>query len=116
MAGFVEPHFIRVLIRRKLIDGRLPPGSIPRVFGGPGAGEICDACEATIVKEQFVLEGISASSNSVGLEVRMHIACFEMWNEERDLRIARLRGELGSDRSYLSGAAAPYRGRRARRD
>jgi hypothetical protein len=39
---------LRVLIRAKLADGRLPTNSIPRVWGGLGNGETCDARKAII--------------------------------------------------------------------
>ena len=50
---------LQLLIRQKLADGRLPINSIPRVWGGPGNGETCDACEGIITKDEFVIEGIS---------------------------------------------------------
>jgi hypothetical protein len=42
---------ISLLISAKLADGRLPHDSIPRVWGGPGNNEDCDACEETIIKQ-----------------------------------------------------------------
>jgi hypothetical protein len=39
----MELEALRPLIRSKLTDGRLPLNSIPRVWGGPGNGETCDA-------------------------------------------------------------------------
>jgi len=38
----------RHLIQRKLADGRLPQISVPRLWGGAGNGETCDACEESI--------------------------------------------------------------------
>ena len=46
---------IRVVIRRKLQDGRLPLDSMPRLWGGPADGEMCDACDMLITKEQLVI-------------------------------------------------------------
>jgi hypothetical protein len=37
---------LRLLIRRKIQDGRLPL-SVTKVQGSPSAGEKCDACEVT---------------------------------------------------------------------
>jgi hypothetical protein len=48
----MEPQDLRTLIRAKLADGRLPVDSIPRVWGGPGSGETCDACEGSITKDE----------------------------------------------------------------
>jgi hypothetical protein len=47
----------RILIRIKLRDGALPQDSIPRVWGGPGNGETCDACEEIVTKSQMGIEG-----------------------------------------------------------
>jgi hypothetical protein len=68
------------LIQAKLADGRLPHNSIPRVWGGPGNGEACDACEETIVKHDFVMEGISLS----GIGVQFHVLCFYLWDSMRN--------------------------------
>ena len=77
----MDAQSIRVLIRRKLADGRLPHNSIPRVWGGAGAGETCDGCEGIIAKTQFVFEGVSTSEGRPAIQ--MHVACFKMWDEER---------------------------------
>jgi hypothetical protein len=53
----MEAPAIRLLIREKLKDGRLPYDSMPRFWGGPGNGEQCDACDALISKPQLVMEG-----------------------------------------------------------
>ena len=50
---------LRILIAHKLQDGRLPRNSVPRVYGGPGNGETCDACELPITKEQMAIQGIA---------------------------------------------------------
>jgi hypothetical protein len=36
----MNPEDPRLLILSKLADGRLPLNSIPRVWGGPGNGEV----------------------------------------------------------------------------
>lgn len=77
----MDSQAIRVLIRRKLGDGRLPQNSIPRVWGGAGAGETCDGCEELINNSQFVFEGVSTSEGRRAIQ--MHVACFKMWDEER---------------------------------
>ena len=75
----MESDVLRLLMRAKLADGRLPHDSIPRIWGGPGFGEMCDACEGTIRKPQMVMEGIS----EVGRGIQMHVECFYMWDQER---------------------------------
>jgi hypothetical protein len=55
-------HLLHILIAHKLQDGRLPRNSVPRVLGGPGKGEACDACGASIAKEQLGIEGIALAA------------------------------------------------------
>ena len=50
----MEAEDLRLLIRSKLNDGRLPYDGMPKFWGGVGGGEQCDACEALITKEQLV--------------------------------------------------------------
>jgi hypothetical protein len=72
---------IRVLIRTKLADGRLPVNGIPRVWGGPGKDEICVACESSVMKDEFIIEGICLTG---GVEpLRLHAKCFWLWKSER---------------------------------
>lgn len=79
----MEDHTLSVLIRSKLADGRLPQDSIPRMWGGPGNGESCDACEEIISEAQFVMEGLSTSAG--GLGVQLHVRCFQVWDAERQV-------------------------------
>ena len=75
-----EP-LLRSLIQEKLVAGRLPYTSIPRLWGGPGSGETCDGCEETVTKDQLVLENLDA----VGAGVQFHVSCFHVWEAERQL-------------------------------
>ena len=77
----MDPVSLRALIRQKLSDGRLPHNSIPRVWGGPSAGETCDGCEETIARHQFVMEGASTSHHKRALQ--FHVECFHLWDDER---------------------------------
>lgn len=76
----VEQEILRRLIRAKLADGRLPQDSIPRLWGGAGNGETCDACEEVITKTQFVMEGVSTTG---GKGIQFHVGCLHMWDSER---------------------------------
>lgn len=76
----MDQSALRLLIQSKLADGRLPQDSIPRVWGGAGNDETCDACEERIGKAQFVMEGISTTG---GQGIQFHVACFHLWDEER---------------------------------
>ena len=81
---------LRLLIRGKLTDGRLPVNSIPRVWGAPGNGEACDACEKSITKDEFIMEGIGVEGSRQ--PVQMHVACFRFWDEERRVILAKTGG------------------------
>jgi hypothetical protein len=70
---------IRQLIRQKLADGRLPHNSIPRVWGGPGNGESCQACEEVISGGECIIEGIREN----GRGIQLHVECFYIWDSER---------------------------------
>ena len=72
---------LRLLILSKLADGRLPMNSIPRVWGGPGNGEICDGCEAVITKNEFVIEATSPADGTRPLQ--LHAQCFWILEDER---------------------------------
>ena len=67
------------LIQSKLADGRLPYNSIPRLWGGAGNGETCDACGETITKKQIVMEGVGVGKKAI----QFHVCCFSMWDELR---------------------------------
>ena len=79
----MDPPSLLDLIRHKLADGRLPQNSIPRVWGGPSAGETCDACDEVIGKSQFVMEG--ASTDQTKRALQFHVACFYLWDAERSV-------------------------------
>jgi hypothetical protein len=74
----LDSSTIRLLIRQKLADGRLPQNSIPRVWGGPGAGE---ACEILITPFEFIIEGVTMSGEQRALQ--LHVRCFYIWDDER---------------------------------
>jgi hypothetical protein len=75
------PESLRLLIRAKLADGRLPHDSIPRVWGGPGNDETCVACEQVITKANFVMEGVGEGLRAI----QFHVQCFYIWDTERDV-------------------------------
>jgi hypothetical protein len=72
---------LQLIIRQKLQDGTLPHNSIPRVWGGPGNGEACDACDGTITKDEWVIEGVSLAGGREPLQ--LHAECFHLWERER---------------------------------
>ena len=78
----MEAEEIRLIVRLKLQDGRLPADSMPRFWDGPADGETCAVCDMTITKQQLVLEGI-ASTLSHKKPVQFHVKCFHVWDAER---------------------------------
>jgi hypothetical protein len=72
---------LQLIIRQKLRDGTLPYNSIPRVWGGPGNGEACDACDGIITKDELVIEGIALAGGRKPLQ--LHAECFHLWEIER---------------------------------
>jgi len=60
---------------------------MPRFWGGPADGEICDACDPRITKEQLVMEGI-ASTHTDEKSIQFHVKCFYVWDAERLRAIA----------------------------
>jgi hypothetical protein len=88
----MEAEALRLLIRSKLEDGRLPYHSMARFWGGPGDGEQCNACDLPITKEQLLMEGIASTLSVMPKDkrpIRFHVKCFYVWNPERVRVIAR---------------------------
>lgn len=77
----MDTSILRLLIQAKLADGRLPHDHIPRMWGGPGDGETCDGCDETVTKTQMIVEGLDTS----GSGVQFHVACFYVWDTEREV-------------------------------
>ena len=77
----MDPELLLRAIKSKLASGRLPHDSIPRIWGGPGAGETCDGCDEVITKPQMLMEGISEN----GSGIQMHIQCFYLWDTAREV-------------------------------
>jgi hypothetical protein len=75
-----DDEALRVLITRKLKSGALPRDTQPRMFGAPGIGQKCDACEEVISANQLAM--------AVPLQPKrgflfLHAGCFSMWDAER---------------------------------
>jgi hypothetical protein len=77
----VDEQALRVLIRTKLQDGRLPRFSEPRVWGGSGRGETCAACETAITRDELTVEGIPRAADG-SISIFLHVRCFNVWSEE----------------------------------
>ena len=80
LATSQELQRITEIIKTKLADGKLPHNSIPRVWGGPGNGELCDACETAIGRSALIMEGIASEG---GGGIQFHVPCFYLWDSLR---------------------------------
>jgi hypothetical protein len=76
----MHPQGLQLIIRQKIADGRLPIHSILRVWGGPGHGETCDACDGVMAEDELVIEGMPPARRQ---PIRLHVECFYLCDEER---------------------------------
>jgi len=77
-----RPHMdqegLRLLIQRKLRDGRLPHDRVTQVWGSPSDGETCAACDTVLTMAELVMEGTTHGRN-----LQFHVRCFQLWDDER---------------------------------
>ena len=67
----MDQPFRRLLIQENLADGRLPRAAIPRVWGGPGHGEMCDGCGEIVTNAQMVMENLDEAGGGSPVARRM---------------------------------------------
>jgi len=72
---------LRLLIRHKIQDGRLPHDSLTRVWSTASDGETCDACDTILAKDQMLMEGMTLAPGRKPLQ--LHVRCFQVWDHER---------------------------------
>ncbi len=72
---------IRLVIRGKLENGRLPLEKAARVLGRSATGEACDGCGMTIGTGQLAMDGLARGPGNKGMQ--LHLRCFEIWTQER---------------------------------
>jgi hypothetical protein len=77
----MDPEVLRLLIQRKVRDGRLPHDSITRVWSSPSDKEMCVACDTILSKEHLLMEGTTLRSGTRALQ--FHVRCFQVWDSER---------------------------------
>jgi hypothetical protein len=78
----MEAEALRLIVREKLMDGRLPYNGVPRFWGVAGDDGVCDACDKPITKVQLMMEGL-ASRLTDKKPIQVHGKCFQIWNAER---------------------------------
>lgn len=74
----------------RIRTGYIPLNSVPRFCGGPADGEVCDACDKPIMKQQLVLEGIASTLSDRPNEkkpIQFHAHCFDLWNDDGASRV-----------------------------
>lgn len=70
---------VRELIRLKLRSHLLPASASGRLWAGPGAGEVCSACDEPVGRKETLYEW---EDRAVG-KIMMHVRCYDVWNVER---------------------------------
>jgi hypothetical protein len=71
---------LRLLVQRKLRDGRLPHDRFTVVWSGPSDGETCDACDVLLTEQHVLMEGTRGRKTP---PVYFHVSCFGVWDLER---------------------------------
>ena len=71
---------VRLVVRDKIADGRLPRNRAGAVSATNGADERCDACSTSVSPEEVL---IKLSHLGSGRFV-FHTMCFAIWREERN--------------------------------
>ena len=77
----MDKHSLRLVIQAKITEGRLPRERLPRMLTARGNGETCDGCGIPVTTAQRLMEGWDNDRPGV----RLHIACFHVWEVERRL-------------------------------
>ena len=79
----MDSEIVRLVIQRKLQDGRLPHDRITRTGDGPGEGQICVACGIIVTSDQMAMEGTAPERGQRAIQ--FHALCFRIWDNERAL-------------------------------
>ena len=80
-ASSMDQESLRLLIRRKLLNGRLPNDGIKKVWSSRSNGETCDGCDAILSKDQMLMEGVTMDLDRKPLQ--FHVRCSQVWDHER---------------------------------
>ena len=79
--ALMDQEVLRLLIRRKLQNRRLPHDDIGWGWSTPSDGQTCDACDTVLTKDQLLIEAVLLSLGK--RSIRMHIRCFQIWDFEK---------------------------------
>src|SRR5438105_3973878 len=73
---------VRYMIRRRLVERRLPHERMTNVEVTPGGGQMCDACGANVTTDQMAMIGVPPAG---GRTRHFHALCFRIWDNERHM-------------------------------
>src|SRR6266478_8815362 len=73
---------VRLVIRRRLLERRLPHERMTNVGFIRGGGQICEACGANVEPEQRAMIGVPSGGGRVR---HFHALCFRIWDNERHM-------------------------------
>jgi hypothetical protein len=79
----MDPLALRVRIRAKLADGRLPQDARVRDWTAPRSPGRCEACDEPIAKREAVVQCVAAGRRYV-----LHLECMYIWYLERTPSLA----------------------------
>jgi hypothetical protein len=91
----VDETLIRQLVRRKLLEGRLPKSRVIDFWDIPGDGQACDGCGEPMARNQTTRWGIAVRD---WMSIQFHVTCFQIWEAER-LALCRRESEERSGQS-----------------
>lgn len=73
---------VRLMIRRRLLERRLPHERLTNVGFTPGGGQMCDGCGANVTPDQMAMIGVPSAG---GRTRHFHALCFRICDNERHL-------------------------------
>jgi len=76
---------LREEIAQRLDTASLPLAGHQKLFGGQGANQVCDCCDACIGADEIIYE-VEIESACGRMLLAMHRPCFDIWVEESRAR------------------------------
>jgi hypothetical protein len=76
---------LRLLVRHKLQDGRLPRRGALKIALDPGGAVTCDGCETRIIRGQWAQEVALTGGRGARGAIQFHVPCYRMWDDERNV-------------------------------
>ena len=73
---------LAAVIRAKVANGLLPYSKPPKLWVGPGTGQVCDGCDLPIISDQREYEFDPPGWRPI----RLHADCLALWQAATDAR------------------------------